>query len=307
MDLSIMLPPHRDDRWQLAEQLDLDAAVVRFWGVEEPWWDRETLQTTADRFAAAGLPLAVVEDRPPMTATVLGREGRDEEIAEVKRLIENMGAAGIDTYCWVWTEHPLGVLRTGEYEDRGGSRQTGYDHDWMERRGAHPAADVTEEDLWENLAYFLDEVVPVAEAAGVNLALHPDDPPISPIRGVPRIVKSIEDYERILSLHESRHHGVTFCQGNFSAMGVDVPAAIRRLGEHIRFVHFRDVAGTPDSFVETWHDDGQTDMRAAMDAYRDVGFDGPIRPDHVPTLAGDLDSYAGGRLYSVGYMRGLLD
>jgi mannonate dehydratase len=312
MDPTILLPPRPDERWALAEQLGIETAVARFWADDEPWWTEETLRTTRDRFADRGLSLDVVEDRPPMEDTVLGRPGRDEEIAAVKRLLRNMGAVGIDTYCWVWTEHPLGVLRTAEYEDRGGSIQTGYDHAWTQRKDDHPAAGITEAELWDNLEYFLDEVVPVAEEAGVNMALHPDDPPISPIRGVPRIVTSVDNYERILDLHDSPRHGVTFCQGNFSAMGADIPAAIRRLGDRIHFVHFRDVAGTAESFVETWHDDGPTDMLAAMKAYRDVGFDGPIRPDHVPRLAGEEDregEMAGytalGRLFAIGYMYGL--
>jgi mannonate dehydratase len=96
-------------------------------------------------------------------------------------------------------------------------------------------------------------------------------------------------------------------------MGADVPDAIRRLGDRIRFVHFRDVEGSADSFVETWHDDGPTDMKAAIEAYRDVGFDGPIRPDHVPKMVGEDDrpeamtGYTDmGRLFAVGYIEGLL-
>jgi mannonate dehydratase len=314
MDPTVMLPPRPDRRWRLAAQMGLSSAVVRFWG-ESEWWEGDALLRTEARFADHGFSLDVVEDRPPMERTVLGEPGRDEEIARVKTLLRTMGRAGVDTYCWVWTEHPLGVLRTSDsIPDRGGSLTTGYDHDRQERAGPHPAADLTEAALWENLQYFLDEVVPVAESAGVNMALHPDDPPTSPIRGVPRIVTSIENYERILAMHESPRHGVTFCQGNVAAMGADVPAAIRRLGEDIHFVHFRDVEGETEDFVETWQDEGPTDMLAAMQAYRDVGFDGPIRPDHVPRMVGEDDraeAMAGytdmGRLFAVGYMEGLLE
>jgi mannonate dehydratase len=314
MDPSLMLPPHPDDRWTMARQLGVESAVVRFWGVDE-WWTYETLQRTRTRFDDHGFSLDVVEDRPPMAATVLGREGRDEEIERVKRLLRNMGRLGVDTYCWVWTENPLGVLRTSDsIPDRGGSRTVAYDHRWTERAEPHPAADVTEAELWENLQHFLDEVVPVAEEAGVDMALHPDDPPISPIRGVPRLVTSLENYERILGMYDSPNHGVAFCQGNFAAMDADVPAAIRRLGDRIRFVHFRDVEGSADSFVETWHDDGPTDMKAAIEAYREVGFDGPIRPDHVPKMVGETDREEAttgytdlGRLFAIGYIVGLLE
>ena len=298
----------------MAKQLGLSTAVVRFWG-EEEWWTYDSLLQTENRFADHGLSLDVVEDRPPMTKTVLGREGRDEEIETVKRLLRNMGEVGIDVYCWVWTENPVGVLRTSDAVPlRGDSRTTAYDHEQSERAPEHPATGVTEAELWENLEYFLDEVVPVAEEAGVKLALHPDDPPISPVRGVPRLVTSVENVRRILDLHDSPNHGLTFCQGNFSAMGADVPEAIREFGDDIHFVHFRDVEGTPEKFVETWHEEGQTDMLAAMEAYREVGFDGPIRPDHVPKMAGEEDregTMAGytdtGRLFAIGYMKGLLE
>ena len=298
----------------MARQLGIDTAVVRFWG-ETEWWTYDTLQRTRTRFEDHGFSLDVVEDRPPMEQTVLGEPGRDEEIETVKRLLRNMGRLGIDTYCWVWTEHPLGVLRTSDsVPTRGGSLTTGYDHQWMERADDHPAAGISEEELWENLQYFLDEVVPVAEDAGVDMALHPDDPPLSPIRGVPRLVTSVERYERVLDMHESPNHGVTFCQGNFAAMGAEIPETIRRLGDSIHFVHFRDVDGDADSFVETWHDDGPTDMKAAIEAYQEVGFDGPIRPDHVPKMVGEDDreeAMSGytdmGRLFSVGYIKGLLE
>ncbi|MEY7851884.1 mannonate dehydratase [Natrarchaeobius sp. A-rgal3] len=314
MDPTVMLPPQPDRRWTIAKQLGLDTAVVRFWGMEN-WWEYESLQATAARFDDHGFSLDVVEDRPPMDDTVLGRDGRDEEIATVKQLLRNMGRLGIDTYCWVWTENPLGVIRTSDsLPGRGGSERIGYDHRWMESAPDHPAADVTEEDLWENLQYFLEEVVPVAEEAGVNLALHPDDPPRSPVRGVPRIVTSADEYRRILELSDSPRHGVTFCQGNFAAMGGDVPETIREFGDRIHFVHFRDVEGDADSFVETWHDDGPTDMKAAIEAYRDVGFDGPIRPDHVPRMVGETDrdeAMSGytdmGRLFAIGYLKGLLE
>ncbi|WP_225333527.1 mannonate dehydratase [Halomicrobium urmianum] len=313
MDTALMLPPHPDKRWTMARQLGLSTGVVRFWG-EEEWWTYDSLLQARNRFADHGLSLEVVEDRPPMTDTVLGREGRDEEIETVKQLLRNMGTVGIDTYSWVWTENPVGVVRTSdEVPLRGDTRTTAYDHEQSERGPEYPV-DVTEAELWDNLEYFLDEVVPVAEEAGVNLALHPDDPPVDSVRGVPRLVNSVENVQRILDLYDSPNHGLTFCQGNFSAMGADVPAAIRQFGDRIHFVHFRDVEGSSEEFVETWHDEGQTDMLAAMDVYREVGFDGPIRPDHVPRMLDEGhrdDAQAGytdmGRLFAVGYMRGLME
>ena len=128
---------------------------------------------------------------------------------------------------------------------------------------------------------------------------------------MPRIVNSVEAYDRVLDIVNSASNGVTFCQGNFAAMGVDIPDTIRHFGDQINFVHFRDVDTEGKSFVETWHDEGPTDMAATVDAYHDVGFTGPIRPDHVPTMAGEDNSTPGyhlsGKLFAVGYMRGLIE
>ena len=170
---------------------------------------------------------------------------------------------------------------------------------------------VTEEQLWENLQYFLERVVPVAEEANVKLAMHPDDPPLSPIRGVGRIMRSIENYQRLIDLVPSPVNGIALCQGNFTLMTDDLPGVIRHFGEQdkIFFVHFRDVRGTPEKFVETFHDDGKTDMLACMRAYRDIGFEGVLRPDHVPTMEGDDNDRPGyssiGRLFAIGYIKGL--
>jgi mannonate dehydratase len=196
-------------------------------------------------------------------------------------------------------------------ESRGGSYVTGYDNAKMSGTAGGEAEAATHEQIWEALEYFLERVVPVAEEAGVKLGLHPDDPPRESLRGTPRIVTSVEAYDRVLDIYDSEHNGVTFCQGNFAAMGADIPAAIRHFGDRINFVHFRDVEGDADRFVETWHDAGPTDMLAAMRAYEEIGFDGPMRPDHVPTMAGEDNSNPGyhtlGRLFAIGYMRGLLD
>ena len=176
--------------------------------------------------------------------------------------------------------------------------------------------EVTREQMWQGLQYFLDAVVPEAEAAGVRLAMHPDDPPQREDRNLPRIMSSVEAFRRLLSLYPSPHNGITFCQGNFALMpevidgATSIPDLIREFGaENIPFVHFRDVKGTVEHFQETFHDAGQTDMPACMDAYYDIGFAGAMRPDHVPTLAGELNTRPGyetlGRLFAIGYIRGL--
>ena len=142
------------------------------------------------------------------------------------------------------------------------------------------------------------------------MAMHPDDPPLPSLLGNDRIMHDVSGFERLVELVPSPSNKIAFCQGTFSEMGIDIPATIRRLGPHIAYVHFRDVIGTADDFRETWQDNGQTDMAEAMRAYRDVGFEGPVRPDHVPMMLGEDDGEPGytmlGRLFAYGYIRGMM-
>ena len=310
MDYTVFMSSEPTERWDLARQMGLSRAVSGLpRGADGDPWAFEPLLELSNRFADAGLDLAVIEDRPPLDDAILGREGRDEQIETVKTLLRNMGRVGIDVWCYVWMA-PLKVLRTSRsVRGRGGSLVTRYDHAQMDR--GPELAGASAEELWANLEYFLDEVVPVAEEAGVKLALHPDDPPHSPIRGVERIITSPEAYRRAMDLYDSEYNGITLCQGNFAAMGADVPAAIREFDERIHFAHFRDVEGTSGDFTEVWHDEGPTDMAEAIRAYEEIGFDGPLRPDHCPTMAGEDNTSPGyhdkGRLFAVGYLKGLRD
>jgi mannonate dehydratase len=124
-----------------------------------------------------------------------------------------------------------------------------------------------------------------------------------------RIMRSVENYQRLIDLVPSEANGICLCQGNFTLMTEELPDVIRHFGDKIYFVHFRDVRGTPDNFVETFHDEGKTDMHACMQAYRDIGFEGVLRPDHVPTMEGDDNNNPGyssiGRLFAIGYIKGL--
>ena len=314
--LAEYLPPHPDLTWTLARQAGVTHAVsaLPLDGADGPPWDFLPLLRMQQRFADHGLTLAVIETGFPwLHRGKLGLPGRDEEIERCRLLIRNLGAIGVPVVCWNFMA-VFNWLRTSTtVPSRGGAFVTGYDHALMRNAPVTEAGDVTEHQLWESLAYVMERIVPVAAEHGVKLALHPDDPPISPIRGVGRILTSPEAMRRAIDLVPSPHSGVTFCQGTFATMGADVVTEIRRFAarDALHFVHFRDVRGTPDTFVETFHDDGQTDMYGAMRAYREVGFAGPIRPDHVPTMAGEDNLTPGyqtlGRLFALGYIKGLAE
>jgi mannonate dehydratase len=253
----------------------------------------------------------VIESRPPLGKAKLGLPGRDGEIEVVCELLRNMGALGIPVWCYQWMA-TVGVVRTSRsIPSRGGALVTGYDHSIMQDAPLTEHGVVTEERMWDNLKYFLERVIPVAEEANVKLAMHPDDPPLSPIRGIGRIMTSIENYDRLLDLVPSPVNGIGLCQGNFTLMTDDLPGVIRHFGSQnkIFFGHFRDVRGTANKFQEAFHDDGKTDLLACMRAYRDVGYEGVVRPDHYPVMEGDDPTHRGrsgiARLFAFGYLKGL--
>ncbi|MEO6149328.1 MAG: mannonate dehydratase, partial [Mucilaginibacter sp.] len=166
------------------------------------------------------------------------------------------------------------------------------------------------DNQWKNLQYFLKAVVPEAEKAGVKLAMHPDDPQIEKIGGIARIMTTANAFQKMLDLYPSPANGITMCQANFSLMGEDIPTLAKRFNKNIHYVHFRNIHGGKYKFEETFHDEGQIDMYAALKAYYDIGFRGPMRPDHVPTMDGDTNERPGysklGALFAFGYIRGLL-
>jgi len=318
LHIAEVLPPKPSPLWRMVKQCGVShvVGVMDFSrGLDAPKeelpWSYMSLVRLKTAYEDAGFTLDVLESRPPLTKAKLGLPGRDQEIETACDLIRNLGALGIPCWCYEWMPVFNWMRTSTTIPSRGGALATGWDAALMKNAPLTEYGEVSEETLWRNLDYFLKAVVPVAEKANVKLAMHPDDPPLSPIRGLGRIMRTLDNYQRLLDLYPSPVNGIALCQGNFALMTDDLPAAIRRFGKQgkIFFVHLRDVRGTADKFVETFHDDGQTDLLRCLRAYKEVGFEGAARPDHVPTMEGDSNEHAGyssiGRLFAIGYIKGL--
>jgi len=323
MKIGLVLTPLNEVNLKLAKQLGVTDVV--YYHMDSMPETSSALISRKNSVAEAGLELSVIEGGPPMDQIVLAKPGRDAQIAHFKKCLINMGKAGIPVLCYNFMPWSLRVARTSyETKIRGGALTSSFDFDEWDDSLRTADGETTEAEMWANLAYFLKAVIPTAEKAGVKMALHPDDPPINPLRGLARIFSEPASFDRLIDLVPSPNNGLTMCQGTFAEMGADVPALIRRLNDHIHFAHFRDIKGDSNNFVEVFQDEGQTDMLDAMQAYHDGGYTGVIRPDHVPLLAcekgeADEEKAAGyfsgkasgytmmGRLFAVGYMRGLME
>lgn len=278
-------------------------------------WSRDGLDRLATQVDDAGLHLSVIESVPVHEDIKLGRPGRDRLIENYAESIRGIGELGVRVLCYNfmpifdWTRTDL-AFRPGD-----GSTALAYDDDELSRidlskgtgdlPGWATAYDartlaalidayraVDEERLWENLAHFLDAVVPVAESAGVRMAIHPDDPPWR-IFGLPRIIVDAAALERLVNIVDSPANGITFCTGSLGAdPGNDLPAMAGQFSRagRINFVHARNVKVTGrHRFHETPHPGkfGDVDMRGVLRALRDGGFDGPMRPDHGRMIWGE--------------------
>lgn len=281
-------------------------------------WPAGEVERLRDRVEAAGLRLSVVESIPVHEDVKLGRPTRDRLIDAWCASLAAVGAAGVPVVCYNfmpvfdWTRTELAAPNADgstalAYSDRALarvdlSRGTGDLPGWAAAYSAGELAAllaayqaVPPERLWENLAYFLERAVPAAEAAGVKLAIHPDDPPW-PIFGLPRVVTSGEALERVARLVDRPANGVTFCTGSLGAdPAADLPAAVRRLGARVHFAHCRNVLVTGGAapgaraFRESPHPSafGSVDMLAVVRALHEVGFAGPARPDHGRMIWGE--------------------
>jgi mannonate dehydratase len=244
----------------------------------------------------------------------LGLQGRDEDIAQYQTFLRNQGQLGIPlaNYDFLYRANVgSGMARV---EPRG-YVSYGFDlTDFRAKVEKRPfKREYSAEQMWANYTYFMKAVLPVAEKADVQLALHPDDPPVGAMEGVAQIISHYDGYKRAEQIAGgSRHWGLTFCVGTWAEggdrMGKNVFEMIREYGPRGKIfdVHFRNVSSPLPHFVETFLDDGYMDMYQVMKTLREVGFNGAMEPDHIPQLAGDTGIQPAGTAYFIAGMRTLL-
>jgi len=251
-------------------------------------------------------------------AIVLHLPNRDEKVEEYKAHLRNLGKAGIPYTTYAHMAN--GIWSTDPEPTRGGARARAFN---LERArqghwaGTHYDVPIShgrrysEEEIWDNYAHFIREVAPVAEEAGVLIGIHPDDPPVPELAGVPRcIFGSFEGYKRALEVADSPNVGICLCVGCWleggESMGRNVLDTIRYFGERNKLfkIHFRNVDAPLPHFVETFLDDGYMDMYQVVEALREVAFNGVLIADHIPLMANDARV---GTAFSIGYMKALLE
>ena len=301
----------KDITWDYAKQCGVNHGVIRLPETDSfDLTDASHWQTVYDNFVSYGITPLIVEPMPNSVHDHIkaGDKKRDESIDQVIKMLPIMRSLNIETICFNWMAH-IGWLRTSSnILERGGALVTGFDFNDFKTIDAS----ITADELWANYKYFLDAVVPEAEKNGIKLALHPDDPPLPKLGDVSRIMITAENIKKaIFDIHPSDILGVTMCQATFHMMGEDVEQVIRDLADKIYFVHFRNAVGNKLKFRETFHDNGDLDMGKLILLYKELGLNVPVRVDHVPTLVGEDTEVAGyaamGRLFAIGYLKGLLE
>lgn len=300
-----------DITWDFALQCGVENGVIRlpeddnFDITDFSHWER-----VYKGFMDFGIKPMVIEPLPNELHDHIkaGDEKRDECIEKFIKMLEFMDRLDIRIVCFNWMAH-IGWLRTSDsIRERGGALVTGFDYKDFKPTDKK----ITAEKLWENYEYFLKAVIPYAEKYNIKLALHPDDPPLEKLGDVERIMVSYENIKKaIFDIYPSPNLGVTMCQATYHMMGEDLYKVIPELKGKIFFIHFRNARGNKLCFNETFHDNGELRMGKLLKLYNSLGIDVPIRVDHVPLMAGETQETAGytalGRLYAIGYLKGLIE
>lgn len=296
------------------------------WGIAgdpDALWTVEELLAIKKQIEAEGLTLEAIENLDPAHwhDVLLDGPKRAAQMENVKSIVRAVGAAGIPIFGYNFSIAGVAGRVTGPFA-RGGAESVGVEGveqtpvpagmawNMVYDRHAKPGriAAVSHEELWQRLTRFLEELVPVAEEAGVTLAAHPDDPPAETVRGTPRLVYQPGMYQRLLDIAPSRANALEFCVGTIAEMtDGDVYQATEQYSAQGRlaYVHLRNVRGKIPRYREVFIDEGDIDIPRVIRILKRNGYDGVLIPDHTPLLECAAPWHAG-MAFAVGYMRGVM-
>lgn len=292
-------------------------------GDPDKLWSLEELIALRKAVETEGLKLEAIENFDPAHwhDVLLDGPKRKQQIENVKTIVRRMGEAGIPVMGYNFSI--AGVCgRTHAPYARGGAMSVGMEgpldtpmpngmawnmvYDSNAAPGSIPSA--THDELWRRLENFLADVIPVAEKAGVKLALHPDDPPMPTMRGQPRLVYQPQFYQRVIDLKPSPANTLEFCLGSLAEMTEgDIYQTVDHYSrqQKIAYVHFRNVTGKVPFYRETFIDDGDINMLRVLKILKQNGFNGVLIPDHTPQMSCGAPWHAG-MAFAMGYMRAAL-
>ncbi|MCY3998830.1 MAG: mannonate dehydratase [Flavobacteriaceae bacterium] len=276
-------------------------------------WEYKELLLLRNRVENSNIRLLALENMPFSfyDKIMMGLPGRQEQLKHIQETISNLGRAGIPVLGYGWT--PSGVWRSStSFKIRGGAESMSVNlNDFIKAPLSHGRV-FSEEEMWENYQYFLEGVLPIAEEFGVTLALHPNDPPVPILGGVPQLFRSFKAFKKGMNLVKSENHGLLYCLGNFSAMGEDINMVTEYFAKRnkIVYVHFQTISNSLDGntkFNEVFVDmPGYYDPISILSKLKEVGFKGMIMPGHVPKIIGDESWKERGRSFTIGYIKGVI-
>ena len=272
-------------------------------------WQLQDLVKLRLRVEQFGMKLSALENVPTSfyDHIMLNGPRRDEQIENMIATVRNMARAGIPIFGYNWM--PSHVWRTPPALIRGGALATAYDHALGSKYPLTHGREYSEEEMWQNLEHWIKIITPVAEEEGIRLGIHPCDPPVDKLGGIPQLLRSFESYKRLVEIYPSDSNGIEFCQGTFSEMKDDIYEMIDYFASRkkILYVHFRNVSSKVPNFYEEFVNTGYVDMHKAMKIYHKHNFDGFFIDDHVPHTHGDTPWGHRGRAFANGYIQAMIE
>ena len=276
-------------------------------------WSKKELVKLKLSIESYNLQLSAIDNVPThfYDHIMLNGPKKNMQIENMIQNIENMADVGIPNFGYNWM--PSHVWRTNPRHIRGGAIATAFDYESANNYPLTHDREYREDEMWESLEEWIKIITPIAEKKNIRLGIHPCDPPVEKLGGIPQLLRSFDSYKRLIEIVDSPSNGIEFCQGTFSEMEDAKDGGIYEMIDYfssrkkILYVHFRNVAATVPKFNEEFINSGYVDMHKAMNIYLKNGFDSFFIDDHVPQTNHDTEWGHAGRAFANGYIQALIE